>query len=153
MQSLIVMIIIFLWIIFKQLKERKINPKRLWIAPVLLAYIAVSSAIEIKSIALNYCAFFAVMIILGVGVGIVRGKTYIFRRDNKTGQLFRKGGLFTIAIFFVIIILKVVSKYEFQSPSNKFLLNIIQSGFLFEQVGSYAGRNIIFYLRSRKELV
>lgn len=93
------------------------------------------------------------MIILGVGVGILRGKTYIFRRDDKTGQLFRKGSLLTIAIFFVIIILKVISKYEFQSPSNKFLLNIIQFGFLFEQVGSYAGRNIIFYLRSRKEIV
>ena len=143
-------IIIFGLIILSQLREKKIRIKRLWVLPALMGYLCLSTINQMKNLIITYYIFFIFMIVLGIGIGLIRGKIYDFRIDKETGQIFRKGNFTTIIFMLLILFLKIISQHEFILASHQNFISIIQAGFLLELFGAFSGRNIMFYLRSRK---
>ena len=84
-------LLVVLIIVLMQSKERKVKINRIWLIPALLCFVTIQSIIHMGQITLLQGLLFVVMLGIGLGLGIIRGRALTFRFDSKTGHVLRKG--------------------------------------------------------------
>ncbi|TKI98941.1 DUF1453 domain-containing protein, partial [Bacillus cereus] len=83
---------------------------------------------------------FVVMLGIGLGLGIIRGRALTFRLDSKTGHVLRKGNWVSAIILLVILGAKIMIKQSMFSGSTHQTLMVVTNAFLCITLGTVISR-------------
>ena len=132
-------LLVIIIIVLMQGKERKVKINRIWLIPALLCFVTVQSIIHMGQITLLQGLLFVVMLGIGLGLGIIRGKALTFRLDSETGHVLRKGN-WVSTIILVILGAKIIIKQSMFSGSTHQTLMIVTNAFLCITLGTVISR-------------
>ncbi|WMT39965.1 DUF1453 family protein [Paenibacillus sp. D2_2] len=134
-------IVIFLLILWLSVREKTVKPKTMWIMPALWAYIILPS-IQWQNVGFTTLALFALCLIIGLALGVIRGKLekMRFRQD---GKISIQGSLFSILIFVSVLVLRLTLEYWGKTHALVSFANAL----LFISLGSVSARRYIIYQR------
>ncbi|AHX18711.1 MULTISPECIES: DUF1453 family protein [Bacillus cereus group] len=133
-------LLVVLIIVLMQSKERKVKINRIWLIPALLCFVTIQSIIHMGQITLLQGLLFVVMLGIGLGLGIIRGRALIFRFDSKTGHVLRKGNWVSTIILLVILGAKIMIKQSMFSDSTHQTLMVVTNAFLCITLGTVISR-------------
>ena len=133
-------LLVVLIIVLMQSKERKVKINRIWLIPALLCFVTVQSIIHMGQITLLQGLLFVVMLGIGLGLGIIRGRALTFRFDSKTGHVLRKGNWVSTIILLVILGAKIMIKQSMFSDSTHQTLMVVTNAFLCITLGTVISR-------------
>ena len=122
-------LLVVLIIVLMQSKERKVKINRIWLIPALLCFVTIQSIIHMGQITLLQGLLFVVMLGIGLGLGIIRGRALTFRFDSKTGHVLRKGNWVSTIILLVILGAKIMIKQSMFSDSTHQTLMVVTNAF------------------------
>ena len=122
-------LLVVLIIVLMQSKERKVKINRIWLIPALLCFVTIQSIIHMGQITLPQGLLFVVMLGIGLGLGIIRGRALTFRFDSKTGHVLRKGNWVSTIILLVILGAKIMIKQSMFSDSTHQTLMVVTNAF------------------------
>ncbi|PFN27828.1 DUF1453 family protein [Bacillus cereus] len=137
-------LLVILIIVLMQGKERKVKINRIWLVPALLCFVTIQSIIHMGQLTILQVLLFVAMLGIGLGLGIIRGKSLTFRLDSETGHVLRKGNWLSTIILLVILATKVIIKQSMFSGSTHYTLMIVTNAFLCITLGTVASRR--FYI-------
>lgn len=118
MDILFVILLVVFIIILMQGKEYKVNINRIWLIPALLCFVTIQSIIHMGQLTILKVLLFIVMLGIGLGLGVIRGKVLTFRLDSETGHVLRKGNWLSTIILLAILGTKVLIKQSMFSGST-----------------------------------
>ncbi|HFJ9462987.1 DUF1453 family protein [Bacillus cereus] len=133
-------LLVVLIIVLMQSKERKVKINRIWLIPALLCFVTIQSIIHVGQITLLQGLLFVVMLGIGLGLGIIRGRALTFRFDSKTGHVLRKGNWVSTIILLVILGAKIMIKQSMFSDSTHQTLMVVTNAFLCITLGTVISR-------------
>ncbi|CDN36120.1 DUF1453 family protein [Bacillus thuringiensis] len=133
-------LLVVLIIVLMQSKERKVKINRIWLIPALLCFVTIQSIIHMGQITLLQGLLFVVMLGIGLGLGIIRGRALTFRFDSKTGHVLRKGNWVSTIILLVILGAKILIKQSMFSDSTHQTLMVVTNAFLCITLGTVISR-------------
>ena len=133
-------LLVVLIIVLMQSKERKVKINRIWLIPALLCFVTIQSIIHMGQITLPQGLLFVVMLGIGLGLGIIRGRALTFRFDSKTGHVLRKGNWVSTIILLVILGAKIMIKQSMFSDSTHQTLMVVTNAFLCITLGTVISR-------------
>ncbi|MCP1398695.1 MULTISPECIES: DUF1453 family protein [Bacillus cereus group] len=133
-------LLVVLIIVLMQSKERKVKINRIWLIPALLCFVTIQSIIHMGQITLLQGLLFVVMLGIGLGLGIIRGRALTFRFDSKTGHVLRKGNWVSTIILLVILGTKIMIKQSMFSDSTHQTLMVVTNAFLCITLGTVISR-------------
>ncbi|OUB30087.1 DUF1453 domain-containing protein [Bacillus thuringiensis serovar yunnanensis] len=133
-------LLVVLIIVLMQSKERKVKINRIWLIPALLCFVTIQSIIHMGQITLLQGLLFVVMLGIGLGLGIIRGRALTFRFDSKTGHVLRKGNWVSTIILLVILGAKIMIKQSMFSDSTHQTLMVVTNAFLCIILGTVISR-------------
>ncbi|MEN3130953.1 DUF1453 domain-containing protein [Bacillus cereus] len=133
-------LLVVLIIVLMQSKERKVKINRIWLIPALLCFVTIQSIIHMGQITLLQGLLFVVMLGIGLGLGIIRGRALTFRFDSKTGHVLRKGNWVSTIILLVILGAKIMIKQSMFSDSTHQILMVVTNAFLCITLGTVISR-------------
>ena len=133
-------LLVVLIIVLMQSKERKVKINRIWLIPALLCFVTIQSIIHMGQITLLQGLLFVVMLGIGLGLGIIRGRALTFRFDSKTGHVLRKGNWVSTIILLVILGAKIMIKQSMFSDSTHQTLMVVTNAFLCITLGTVISR-------------
>ncbi|MGX5488682.1 DUF1453 domain-containing protein [Bacillus cereus] len=133
-------LLVILIIVLMQSKERKVKINRIWLIPALLCFVTIQSIIHAGQITLLQGLLFVVMLGIGLGLGIIRGRALTFRVDNETGHVLRKGNWVSTIILLVILGAKIIIKQSMFSGSTYQTLMVVTNAFLCITLGTVISR-------------
>jgi len=136
MEILFVILLVVFIIILMQGKEYKVNINRIWLIPALLCFVTIQSIIHMGQLTILKVLLFVVMLGIGLGLGVIRGKILTFRLDNETGHVLRKGNWLSTIILFAILGTKVLIKQSMFSGSTHYTLMVVTNTFLCITLGT-----------------
>ncbi|PEX81647.1 DUF1453 family protein [Bacillus cereus] len=137
-------LLFILIIVLMQGKERTVKINRIWLVPALLCFVTIQSIIHMGQLTILQVLLFVAMLGIGLGLGIIRGKSLTFRLDSETGHVLRKGNWLSTIILLVILATKVIIKQSMFSGSTHYTLMIVTNAFLCITLGTVASRR--FYI-------
>ncbi|EJS68938.1 DUF1453 domain-containing protein [Bacillus cereus] len=137
-------LLVILIIVLMQGKERKVKINRIWLVPALLCFVTIQPIIHMGQLTILQVLLFVAMLGIGLGLGIIRGKSLTFRLDSETGHVLRKGNWLSTIILLVILATKVIIKQSMFSGSTHYTLMIVTNAFLCITLGTVASRR--FYI-------
>ncbi|WP_212936198.1 DUF1453 domain-containing protein, partial [Bacillus hominis] len=129
-------LLVILIIALMQGKERKVKINRIWLVPVLLCVVTAQSIVHMGHVTLLQGLLFVVMLGIGLGIGIIRGKALTFRLDSETGHVLRKGNWLSTIILLVILGAKIIIKQSMFSGSTHQTLMVVTNAFLCITLGT-----------------
>lgn len=135
-------LIIIMLIVLLQLRERKMNLRKLIIMPVILAFFTLPAVyVEMYSI------FNAAIIFIGLLVGILMGyliAKFMEVKIDENGSMILKGSLIAVLMWAVIIVVKIYGR-DVIGGMKLIDLNLLTSMFLIMTVGAMISRRIFIY--------
>ncbi len=135
-------LIIILFIIILQLRERKIKLRKLIIMPIILALITIPTVcVEMYSV--FNVAVISVGLIVGVLMGLLIGR-FMEVKMNEDGSMIMKGSLIAVLIWAAIIVIRVYGKNVINGM-GLIDLNLLTAVFLIMAVGAMISRRIFIY--------
>lgn len=140
MEILFVILLVIFIIVLMQGKERKVKINRIWLVPALLCFVTVQSIVHMGQVTLLQGLLFVVMLGIGLGLGVIRGKALTSRLDSDTGHVLRKGNWLSTIILLVILGAKVLIKQSMFSGSTHYTLMIVTNAFLCITLGTVISR-------------
>ena len=135
-------LIVILFIVVLQLRERKMNLRKLIIMPVILSLFTLP-AVYMEM----YSVFNVAIILVGLLVGILFG--YVIARFmevkiHEDGSMILKGSLLAVLLWAAIIVVKIYGR-DVVSSMRLLDLNLLTSMFLIMTVGAMISRRIFIY--------
>ncbi|MED0888930.1 DUF1453 domain-containing protein [Bacillus mycoides] len=140
MDILFVILLVILIIVLIQGKEYKVNINRIWLIPALLCFVTIQSIIHMRQLNILHVLLFVAMLGMGLGLGVIRGKTLTFRLDSETGHVLRKGNWLSTIFLLVILGAKVSIKQSMFSGSTHHTLMVVTNAFLCITLGTVISR-------------
>ncbi len=141
-----VFLFIILIIVLLQLRERKMNLRKLIIMPVILAIITIPTVLIEMNSAFNILIIFAGLLI-GVLMGILIGK-FMKVKIHEDGSMILKGSYIAVFVWIVIIVARIYGK-DVISSMKLMDFNLLTSMFLIMAVGAMISRRAYIYWRYR----
>ena len=139
-------LIIILLVVLLQLRERKMNLRKLIIMPIILALITIPLiSIEMYS-AFNIAVIF-IGLVIGVLMGILIGR-FMKVKIHEDGSLILKGSFLAVLLWIVIIVARIYGK-DAISSMKLMVFNLLTSMFLIMAVGAMITRRVYIYWRYR----
>jgi Protein of unknown function (DUF1453). len=135
-------LIIILFIVVLQLRERKMNLRKLIIMPVILSLFTLP-AVYIEM----YSVFNVAIILVGLVVGILLGYViakFMEVKIHEDGSMILKGSLLAVLLWAAIIVVKIYGR-DVVSSMRLLDLNLLTSMFLIMTVGAMISRRIFIY--------
>jgi hypothetical protein len=123
------------------MREKTVKPKTMWIMPILWAYMIVP-AIHWETAGFGTIALFAIGLILGLALGVIRGKLEKMR-VRQDGSISIQGSLISILIFVGMLVLRLAAEYWGKTHALVSFANAL----LFIPLGSLCARRYIIYQR------
>ena len=140
MDILFVILLVVFIMILMQGKEYKVNINRIWFIPTLLCFATIQSIIHMGQLTILKVLLFVVMLGIGLGLGMIRGKVLTFRLDSETGHVLRKGNWLSTTILLAILGTKVLIKQSMFSSSTHYTLMVVTNTFLCITLGTVISR-------------
>ncbi|MDR0268815.1 CcdC protein domain-containing protein [Paenibacillus sp.] len=134
-------IIIFILILWLSAREKTVKPGTMWIMPLLWAYI-ILPAIQWQTAGFATFALFALCLILGLALGVIRGKLEKMR-VRQDGSISVQGSFISILIFVGVLALRLAAEYWGKTHALVSFANAL----LFIPLGSVCARRYIIYQR------
>ncbi|MFJ8526573.1 DUF1453 domain-containing protein [Bacillus sp. NPDC094106] len=144
-------ILVILIIVLLQGRERKVKVNRLWLVPALLLYVTVQSIFHMGALTLWESIIFLTTFLIGLGLGVVRGRLLTFRLDSETGHVLRKGNWVSSIFLLVILGAKIFIKQSMFFGNTHYALTIVTNAFLCMTLGTIISRRYYIW-RKYQEL-
>lgn len=144
-------ILVILIVVLLQGRERKVKVNRLWLVPALLLYVTVQSIFYMGALTLWESIIFLTTFLIGLGLGVVRGRLLTFRLDSETGHVLRKGNWVSSIFLLVILGAKIFIKQSMLFGNTHYALTIVTNAFLCMTLGTIISRRYYIW-RKYQEL-
>ena len=135
-------LVIILFIVILQLRERKMNLRKLIIMPVILSLVTLP-AVYIEM----YSVFNVAVIFVGLLIGVLMGyliAKFMEVKIHEDGSMILKGSLIAVLMWAAIIAIKIYGRNVISSM-GLINLNLLTSMFLIMTVGAMISRRIFVY--------
>lgn len=141
-------IIVIIFIVLLQLRERKVKPLSLMIMPVFMLFITIFLVEGV--IFTSVLNFFLIVggFILGTGIGFLVASFMKVKLDED-GNVMMKGSVIAVIIWILVIVIKFYGEQTLGSIQY-IDFNVLTSIFLMMTLGAMISRRIIIYKRYRE---
>lgn len=141
-------IIVIIFLVLLQLRERKVKPLGLMIMPVFMFIISIFLVEEVLFTSLLNFFLIAVGFILGTIIGYAVASFMKVKLDEN-GNVMMKGSVVAVVIWILVIIAKFYGEQTL--GSTQFInFNVLTSIFIMMTLGAMISRRIIIYKRYRE---
>lgn len=129
--TLAIVLLVVVRFLFRELRQRKVRLRTLWIRPGLLAVFTVLLTAGAFAIPQTNFGVLAISVAIGVVLGIVTGTLVVrsttFAPAGERGAVLAKGSVVTVIVWVVAIALRLVARFVFAgtgaAPAAQFELN------------------------------
>ncbi|MCL1694280.1 CcdC protein domain-containing protein [Lysinibacillus sp. BPa_S21] len=136
---------VFIVIVLIMLREKQVRPARMWVIPVLLMGVMVSTISSIKLTPLSIMMYISCLMV-GLGIGVWKGKLEKIRMNHTRGIVTTQSSIAGIILFFGILLVRVLVGYW----SREHALISLTNALMFIPLGSICSRRYIIYLRYKQ---
>ncbi|MFE4710170.1 hypothetical protein ACFRAM_04760 [Paenibacillus sp. NPDC056722] len=138
-------VIVVILVVILNLREKEIRPSRLWITPVLFAYLMLSNVTTID-LTPGSLLIYLVCIVLGLALGAWRGKLQKVRVNPDTGKITSQGSVAGIVIFLAVMLIRHLAEYW----GAHHAVVAISTGLLFVSLANVFARRYFVYLKYKQ---
>ena len=129
--TLAIVALVVVRFLFRELRERKVRVRTLWIRPGILIFftlLLIAGSFAIPGVDFGVMALaFAIGAALGIVTGMLVVRSTAFRPAGERGAVFAKGNATTVIVWVVALALRFVARFAFAgsgaSPGQQFELN------------------------------
>ncbi|MBW7458231.1 CcdC protein domain-containing protein [Paenibacillus sepulcri] len=146
MSSSAIYLIIIVIIILRLGREREVQPSRMWITPVLYAFVIASGMVQSFQPKASTFLLYLLCLIIGLALGIWRGRVEIVRVNPATGKITSQSTAAGIALFVGAMVLRLLVEYWGKGHA----LVLLSNALLLIPLGSVCARRYIIYSRYRQ---
>jgi hypothetical protein len=129
--TLAIVLVVVIRFLFRELRERKVRVRTLWIRPGILSFVSVlliAGAFWIPNLNL---AVMGLAIVIGAVLGVVTGMLVVrsttFAPAGERGAVLAKGSIVTVVVWVVAIALRLLARFAFAGsgagPAEQYELN------------------------------
>ena len=137
-------LIVILFIVLLQLRERKMNLRKLIIMPVILAFFTIP-AVYVEMFSVFNVAIIFIGLLIGILMGYLIAK-FMEVKVHEDGSMILKGSLLAVLMWAAIIIIKIYGR-DVIGGMRLMDLNLLTSMFLIMTVGAMISRRVFIYRR------
>lgn len=141
-------IIVILFIVILQLRERRVKPLGLMIMPVFMFFISIFLVDEVVFTSLLNFILIAGGFALGTIIGYVVGSFMKVKLD-KDGNVMIKGSILAVVVWILVILVKFYGE-QLLGSTHYIDLNVLTSIFIMMTMGAMISRRILIYTKYRK---
>ncbi|TVY03124.1 hypothetical protein [Cohnella terricola] len=133
-------IIVVIVVVLLSLREKEIKPSRLWVTPILFSFLMLSRIdhLDFKPISL---LLYLVCLLLGLAIGVWRGKLQKVRMNPDTGKITSRGSILGIVVFLAVMLLRNLAAYW---GAHSAFLSLSTAVLFISLANIFARRYIIF---------
>ncbi|MCL1699103.1 CcdC protein domain-containing protein [Lysinibacillus sp. Bpr_S20] len=132
-------------IVLIMLREKQVRPARMWVIPVLLMGVMVSTISSIKLTPLSIMMYISCLMV-GLGIGVWKGKLEKIRMNHTRGIVTTQSSIAGIILFFGILLVRVLVGHW----SREHALISLTNALMFIPLGSICSRRYIIFLRYKQ---
>jgi len=92
-------------------KNKRIKFPNLWLLPILLILMIVEDYVKTLNFSLKEILLIIIFSIIGLGVGIIRGRTLKYSNDEARGEVYYKESYLSLGVYVFLIVIKWFLKY------------------------------------------
>lgn len=92
-------------------KNKRIKFPNLWLLPILLILMIVEDYAKTLSFSLKEIMIIIICSIIGLGVGIIRGRTLKYSKDEARGEVYYNESYLSLGVYAFLIIVKSAFRY------------------------------------------
>ncbi|MGG1517790.1 hypothetical protein ABE504_20410 [Paenibacillus oryzisoli] len=140
-------LLIMFVVCFRLAREKTIRPGTLWIVPALFVIMVLQITAQNGSVQLLHLALYAVSVVIGLAIGIWRGRMDKVRWNPDTRTVTSQSPISGIAIFVVIVLLRLAFV---QLGGHDHRMILVGNVLLFISLGSVCGRRFLIYTRYKQ---
>jgi membrane protein CcdC involved in cytochrome C biogenesis len=141
-------IIVILFLVILQLRERRVKPLGLMIMPVFMFFISTFLVDEVLFTSLLNFILIAGGFALGTIIGYVVASFMKVKLD-KDGNVMMKGSVLAVGVWVLVIILKFYGE-QILGSAHYIDFNVLTSMFIMMTLGAMISRRLIIYKRYRE---
>ncbi|GIO31527.1 MULTISPECIES: CcdC protein domain-containing protein [Paenibacillus] len=134
-------IIIIVLVLLLSARKRTVKPVSMWIIPALWAFM-VLPAIQWQSVGVLEAGMFALCVVVGLALGVIRGKLEKMR-VREDGSIVTQGSMVSMLIFVAVLALRLFAEHWGQTHSFVSFANAL----MFIPLGTICARRIVIYRR------
>lgn len=127
-------------------REKKVRPTRMWIIPILLIGIMCTSILSSDKLTLLSFVLYFICLIIGIGIGIWRGKLEKIRVHHERGIVTTQSSVAGVILFLGILLLRVLAAKWGKEHAVISLTNAL----MFTPLGSVCARRYITFMRYKQ---
>jgi ABC-type Co2+ transport system permease subunit len=136
-------VLILAYIRAKRGKEKEISLLRMNIVPIFIIAMVVVDIGKISNVSLTTVIWFAISILIGIIIGVIRCKMIEFRFDKENSKLSYLNSTLGLKIAIAILIIKIVVRYLFKTSG---IALVVSNGLLLITCATIISRRVyIFY--------
>jgi phosphatidylserine synthase len=129
--TLLVAALVVVRFLFRELRERKVRLRSIWIRPGILAAFTVVLIVVAFTVPRTNMAFLALACVAGAVLGVVTGMLVVrsttFRPADERGAVLAQGNMTTVIVWIAALALRFVARFAFAgsgaSPAEQVELN------------------------------
>jgi steroid 5-alpha reductase family enzyme len=129
--TLVVAALVVVRFLFRELRERKVRLRSIWIRPGILGAFTVVLIVVAFTVPRTNMAFLALACVVGAALGVVTGmlvaRSTTFRPADERGAVLAKGNTTTVIVWIAALALRYVARFAFAgsgaSPAEQVELN------------------------------
>lgn len=118
-------------------KSKQIKFPNLWLFPVLFTLMIIEDYAKGLKFSVKEFLLFSILIIIGLLVGIIRGRTLKYHKDETSGEVYYKESYLSFGVYIFLIFIKWLLKYVGGAE-----INFIGTGLIFFGCASMIGRSL-----------
>lgn len=141
-------IIVILFMVILQLRERKVKPLGLMIMPIFMFIVSIFLVDEVLFTSLLNFILIAGGFVLGTIIGYVVASFMNVRLD-KDGNVVMKGSVLAVVVWILVIILKFYGE-QILGSAHYIDFSVLTSIFIMMTLGAMISRRLIIYRRYRE---
>lgn len=141
-------VILIIFIVLLQLRERKLKPWSLFILPLILTLLT----IQVISLEISSAFDFIILIIgfiVGTILGLIIGRFMDVKTNKNNDKIILKGSRVAVAIWILIILLKIYGENVLNN-TGIIKVDLVLALFLMITLGTVVSRRIIIYWKYLK---
>lgn len=112
--SMVYILLIFIVLKFLRIlngKNKRIKFPNLWVLPILLILMIVEDYAKTLSFSLKEIMIIIICSIIGIGVGIIRGRTLKYSKDEAKGEVYYNESYLSLGVYVFLIVVKSAFRY------------------------------------------
>ncbi|MBA4543447.1 DUF1453 family protein [Thermoactinomyces daqus] len=145
---IVVIILVMIWLVKRQLQERRIKVVNMWILPLIMLYLSYN--VMHKDFVADMFHILVIMLgfVIGILLGISRGALTEIRVDPHSKEIIAKGSLIGVIVWLILIGIKLLLRQELTGIWSH--ANLITSGLLALSLGTVISRRAYIFWKYKK---